>query len=824
MSLSALAAGVTITGRDQVSPVLGKIGRSFATLQRQGAALRQGLGSIAQGVSRLSMIVGGGLGAAMAWGSSKAADFESQFSVVKSVLQKTGPDVDALEKKIKQLGATTVYSATQAAEGSEGLSRAGFTAAEQIEALAGTLNAAAAESIPLATAATIVANNVRAFGLEAKDATLVADVLAQTSAKTNTNMIQLGEALKYVAPEARALNVDIKDTSFVLGILANAGLQGSIGGTAFKNMLMKLGRPTDQMKKKLNELGISFQDANGDMLPITQVVKNIAAGTEKLQGNLAKTGFLTDFLGIRGKAAAQNLIGAFKDMGAAGFEKLQGDIQNSAGAAERMAKIRLDNFKGSVVLLQSALEGLSIELFTTSLGNAKGAIDTIASSISVVVIGLQDTEKIMAGGTTPELDKLRESLGATTDTLLQIAFGIKDGIALLGEIGDRARWVGQQFSESFGENSEGARGIAKWAVVAAPVIVIIGALSIVAALLLGPLAAIGSGLVIAAKAIAVFAIVGYGAFTLVKQGIIATQKSGQNFGDRVSEIFANLKHFANEFSMGFMAGFSKIRGGLDQLELSFYTLMGALSPIFETLGALFDDGSQNGAEYGQVIAEGIGRVISIFAFWVDVIVFVAKIFIENFVAPAVAGVAQVIKGFVDLVSGSKSWKDSFISIFKGVGLLVSNVFLTPLKLALDLMIKLAKAAGFKASGIGGGGLVALETLQKNIRGEAGTVLGVDKSGESDASKRAKLDAAKRENDAANSARAEANKPPTVNVAAPPPSTVNADIQSTLNVDGKALNVASAASKVELSDRMGRVMNPRTSGQITLNGDLPSGAR
>jgi TP901 family phage tail tape measure protein len=824
MSLSVLAAGVTITGKDQVSPVLGKIGRSFSALQRQGAALRQGLSQVAGGVSRLATIVGTGLGVVMAYGANQAANFEQQFSVVKSVLQKSGPDVDALEKKLKALGATTAYSATQAAEGSEFLSRAGFTAREQMDALAGTLNAAAAEAIPLGTAANIVANNVRGFGLEASAATMVADVLAQTSAKTNTNMIQLGEALKYVAPEARALNVDIKDTSFVLGVLANAGLQGSIGGTAFKNMLMKLGRPSDQMKKKLVELGISFADTNGDMLPIVQVVKNIAANMHKLQGNLAKTGFLTDFLGIRGKAAAQNLLGAFETMGSAGFEDLQNQIRNSAGAAERMATVRLDNFKGSVTLLQSALEGLAIEIFTGNLKGAKTAVDWLASAISVVVIGLQDTEKILAGGTTPELDKLREKLGNTTDTLIQIAAGIKDGLEMLGQLGDKLQFVRDRMNTAFGENSDGARGIAKWMVVLAPMLVGFAALALVAALFLGPLAAIGSGLLIAAKAIMILAAIGVVAFVLFKNAIIATQRSGQDFEMRFREIMTNAKVFIEGFIQGFKNNFGKIQEGLDVIELAFVDFMGALGPIFETFGALFDEASGHGLSYGELLATSISWVIKAFGFLLQIVGAVAGFFITNFVAPAISGVAQIYTGFMDMISGARSFGDAMKSVFKGIGLLVSNTFLAPLKAALAVMIQIASSLGFKEKGIGGGGLTALKALRDNLQGKAGTALGVDKKDQTKWSKDAELEHVKKSQDAKNSARIEANKPPTVNVEAPKASDVKATINSNLNVDGKAFNVASSASKFELSERMGRVSNPRTSGQIIMNGDLPSGAR
>ncbi len=129
-----------------------------------------------------------------------AADFEQAMARVGAVSGATGEDFEKLSKQARDLGRDTQYSASQAAASQESLARAGFKTNEIINAMPGLLNMAAAEGMDLANAADIAASALRGFGMDASEMNRVADVLAKTSAASNTSIASLGESLKYVAP------------------------------------------------------------------------------------------------------------------------------------------------------------------------------------------------------------------------------------------------------------------------------------------------------------------------------------------------------------------------------------------------------------------------------------------------------------------------------------------------------------------------------------------------------------------------------------------------------------------------------------------------
>lgn len=314
MSLSSMTATLVLRVKDEATSKLGGLGQTLRNLKGKMGALPSTflkmLGPLASVKTAIVAVFG-----AIVGGTRQAMNYQKQMSAVKAVIgDVSSGEWSALSAKIQQLGRTTSKSATEAGEGAENLARAGFSATEIVDALGGVLRSAEADAIPLATASNIVANNVRAFALTAKDATMVADLLAKTSASTNTNMVQLGEGLKYVAPVARQMGMSIKETSFALGLLANAGLQGSVGGTALKNMLLKLATPSSDGAKLLSQMGIAVSDAEGNMRPLKDIVTELTTALPKLGGNVAQASAVQKIFGIRGGASASNLVSAFEQM------------------------------------------------------------------------------------------------------------------------------------------------------------------------------------------------------------------------------------------------------------------------------------------------------------------------------------------------------------------------------------------------------------------------------------------------------------------------------------------------------------------------------
>ena len=203
--------------------------------QRAGQAAKSFQKSV-QGVQMVSAAVNLVLGAA----AFKAANFEQGMSGVQAVLLANKEDMTELTEKAKELGRTTVFSASQAAEGMNAMARAGFDNIDIMDGMKGVMDAAAAEGMDLGRATSIVADTIKGMGLTAKDTTLVADTLALASARANTDINGLGEAMKYVATTANVAGIPLHDITGAVAALQDAGLKGSMAGTAPSTMLTKM--------------------------------------------------------------------------------------------------------------------------------------------------------------------------------------------------------------------------------------------------------------------------------------------------------------------------------------------------------------------------------------------------------------------------------------------------------------------------------------------------------------------------------------------------------------------------------------------------------
>ena len=210
------------------------------------------------------------------------------MSRVKAISGATGEEFEKLKAQAIELGAETSFSASQAAEGMENLAAAGFTTTETMEAMPGLLDLAAASGEDLASSSDIAAAALRGFGMEASEAGHVADVLAENANRTNSSVAETGEAMKYVAPLARSAGLSFEETAAAIGIMANAGIQGSQAGTTLRGAISRLSKPTDDMQNAMDDLGISFYDADGKMKSLSDQVgmlRNAMAGMTDEQKN-----------------------------------------------------------------------------------------------------------------------------------------------------------------------------------------------------------------------------------------------------------------------------------------------------------------------------------------------------------------------------------------------------------------------------------------------------------------------------------------------------------------------------------------------------------
>lgn len=293
-----------------------------------------------------------------AYSLKAGADFEAAMSEVEAISGASGDELNALTNKAKEMGATTKFSATQSAEALKYMGMAGWKSQEMLDGLPGVINLAAASGEDLGLVSDIVTDSLTAFGLQAKDTGRFVDVLAATSTASNTNVSMLGESFKYVAPVAGALGYKVEDVSVALGLMANAGIKSSQAGTSLKSALSRLSAPTKQVAAEMENLGISITDSNGQIKPFNKLMGEMRQSFKGLSEDQKVQAATTLF----GKEAMAGML-AIINSSDADFEKLTNSINNSTGAAEKMAKTMNDNLKGDITILKSALEGLGISLF-----------------------------------------------------------------------------------------------------------------------------------------------------------------------------------------------------------------------------------------------------------------------------------------------------------------------------------------------------------------------------------------------------------------------------------------------------------------------------
>ncbi|SQB34156.1 phage tail tape measure protein [Clostridium cochlearium] len=304
------------------------------------------------------------------------SDFEAGMSEVGAISGATGNDLKLLEEKAKEMGATTKFSASESAEALKYMAMAGWDTNQMLDGLDGVMMLAASSGEDLGLVSDIVTDALTAFGMEAKEASNFADLLASASSNSNTNVAMLGESFKYVAPLFGALGYSAEDAALALGLMANAGIKGSQAGTSLKTAIANLANPTDKMAGAMNQLGLSITDANGEMLPFKDVMDELrlkfAGLSEEQQAQYAAT--------IFGKEAMSGML-AIINASPEDYEKLTQATREYNGVAKEMAETMEDNLQGEITKLKSALEGVGIQIFEILVPH----LQTLVEKLQLVV-------------------------------------------------------------------------------------------------------------------------------------------------------------------------------------------------------------------------------------------------------------------------------------------------------------------------------------------------------------------------------------------------------------------------------------------------------
>lgn len=305
-----------------------------------------------------------------------AGDFQASMSKVSALGDITGSDLKKLEAQAIELGAKTQFSAKQAAEGMGEFASAGFSAQQIGEAMAGTLDLAAAAQISVGEAAGITATTLGQFNMQASEAGRVADVMAKGAASGKLTITELAESLKYVGPVAYATGRSLEETTAAISLLSNAGIVGSQAGTALRMGMIRFIKPTKQAQEVINDLGLSLTDGAGKIKPLEEIIGQLAAK----HANLAD---VTKLVGVEAATAWQALV----DKGAPALHTLTEANINANGSAAEMAATLRDNLKGSFEQMSGAVETLGISIGMALTPAARGLMGII-QSLAEKAVGL----------------------------------------------------------------------------------------------------------------------------------------------------------------------------------------------------------------------------------------------------------------------------------------------------------------------------------------------------------------------------------------------------------------------------------------------------
>lgn len=370
--LAGRASAFTVRARDEASSKLTRIkeelagltGKTYAAMvnvkQNGGLSkLKEGMSGFAGGMlmnTSMQMAGAAGIGYGVYDTIKTYMDFEAQMKKVQAISGASGAEFDALTEKAKEMGAATQFSATEAGQALQYMAMAGWKTDQMLSGIPGIMDLAAASGEDLGRVSDIVTNALTAFGLTAEDSGHFADVLAQASSNSNTNVSMMGETFKYVAPLAGALKYSVEDTALAIGLMANAGVQGEQAGTSLRAIMTRLVDPPADAAKALAQLGITVKNSDGTVKPFRQTMKELRSAFSDLTDS-QKAQMVSS---IAGQEAMSGFF-ALLNTSDSDFDKLTSAIDSSSGAAHRQAEIMNDNLKGDMKSLSSVWESLQLE-------------------------------------------------------------------------------------------------------------------------------------------------------------------------------------------------------------------------------------------------------------------------------------------------------------------------------------------------------------------------------------------------------------------------------------------------------------------------------
>ena len=353
---------------------------------------------------------------------SVGMNFDASMSQVAATMGTTVDQIDNLTKVAKEMGSTTKFTATQAADALNYLALAGYDADKAAEVLPSVLNLAAAGGMDLAYASDLVTDAMASLNIEANKQNVddFGNKLAMAASKANANVSQLGEAILTVGGTAANLKGGTTELTTALGLLANVGIKGAEGGTHLRNIILSLQSPTDEAAKKMQKLGLSVYDSQGKMRGLNEILGDLNGALDGMtQGQ--KDSIINQLFNKTDLAAVNGLLAAQGEQ----WDTLAAQIDNADGAMGQMAETQIDNLQGAMTIMSSAFEGMQLavydELEPTLTEAVKWGTDCISTLTSSLTEGGPEAMLAAAGEIISDLaDGIAEQLPGLMTTGVEI--------------------------------------------------------------------------------------------------------------------------------------------------------------------------------------------------------------------------------------------------------------------------------------------------------------------------------------------------------------------------------------------------------------------
>ncbi len=341
---------------DNITGPLGNIRKGFAQTGVAGGRLSDSFCALTK--SMLPFVLAAGVFlASFTPAIGVAANFEASVSSLGAISKASAADMQVMEQAALDLGASTAFTSAQVVQGQTELAKKGFSANQVVAAMPGLLDLAAATQSELALATTVASGALNSFNMEASQTGVVSDIIAAAATSSATDINGLDAALSNAGATVSKAGGDFADLAAITGKLADVNIDGAVAGTGINIMYSRLQAPVGEAGKALEKLGVVTKDAQGNMLPIFDILESMESALDGM-GTADQAAYIQKIFGQEALKSVQSLFG----QGISSVRAYADTLRNSGGAAAEMAAKQLDNMKGALTILGSAWEGLQITI------------------------------------------------------------------------------------------------------------------------------------------------------------------------------------------------------------------------------------------------------------------------------------------------------------------------------------------------------------------------------------------------------------------------------------------------------------------------------